>query len=177
MEFLPNDLWPNIFKLLGFKEVLKMQFVSRKFKRFTYDRIIFIEKDLKKHTYKTVNLRHFKLTQNNPGEVNLLWALKDTNFNCNRVDPQQPRNANCGFGFINNKWIWIRGPFKYAVRYEPYVKTKINLFQGYTISSLCKYLKGYEVRFMCSFIDRYEGENDVFIGDPTIKQESSCIIS
>lgn len=172
MEILPDDLWSQIFELHSFFVILLMHMVNRKFRKLTLIEIGLIQDVLRKRPYKISNLRQFKTTGNSPKEMKLLWALKDTNFNTDPVSDQQPRNANRGFGFINNKWIWIRGPFSNRKERIP----KVNIFQEDTIISLCKHLKRYEVQYMCDFIDKYGEGIHIFIGDPSYKTENNCII-
>lgn len=151
-EFIPDELWLLMMNFLPFKSILILRGVNHRLQACTITWINTIQKGLKTCPYQNVYLPHYQVIGTPLRSLSLLWAAKDTNFH-DPVSDQQPRNANRGLGFTEEKWVWIRGPFKKQAKDNHRFETHICIFQEDHLGVLCRHLKKYEVDLMSDFVD------------------------
>jgi hypothetical protein len=167
---LPEDVWIIIVNFMRFKHLLIFQIANRQCQKLVMDRIKQIE-IYAKICFVSINIPHHCIVHGSPlFKMNsfLYWGTIPY-FN-HYVSDNQPRDANRGLGFTDNKWIWIRGPFINESKIGHDKETYICIFQEDHIYNLTQYLKKYEIEMISKSIDKMNGL-------PEEKSKESCIIS
>lgn len=168
-ENIPNEIWTHIMSYMRFQEILMLQIITKKLQGFALKWVTNTEKILKDYPHESISLPRYKTVGTSLPKLNLLWAAKDKTFN-KPVNDSQTRAANRGLGFIDDKWVWIRGPFESGHHKEIF----ICIFQEDHIYNLVKHLKKYEVELLSRFVDNIiKGDSNILVP----KKNETCIIS
>lgn len=175
-EVTPKEIWLNIMNYMRFQDILIMQMLTSKLRGIALSWINNTQNSLKSLPHNLITIPNYKIIgspQNSIKQINILCAKDDINFYKPTID-QQPRNANRGLGFTDNKWVWIRGPFEHRINVGHETEIGICIFQEDNFKDIFCHLKRYEVEFISDFIDKTRFICNVAKPE---KKTTHCIIS